>query len=205
VCQYTSRPLESTNIGPTPGGKSIRQKTLGMPIGILRNMGSNTGWLFWMVFLSLMHILAFPYQQIASICDEKCQRAAEPLSEEPIANRLERLEVEISKLTKLLKEATQKQEESPTAADRINSLETELAETKKVLQDLMSFFVRFWFIVVLISLFCCLDCLTKLNVLWWYLLDLILQTLTSVLLKQEELSDLLEQMKEYKWVRRLHC
>jgi hypothetical protein len=35
------------------------------------------------------------------------------------------------------------------------------------------------------------------------LLDLILQTLTSVLLKQEELSDLLEQMKEYKWVVRL--
>ncbi|CAM6036156.1 unnamed protein product [Sphagnum compactum] len=161
ACQYTIRPLESTNIGPTPGGKSIRQKTLGMPTGILRNMGSNTGWLFWMVFLSLMHILAFPYQQIASICDEKCQRAAEPLSEEPIENRLERLEVEISKLTKRLKEATQKPEESPTAADRINSLETELAETKK--------------------------------------------TLRSVLLKQEELSNLLEQMKEYKWVRRLHC
>ncbi len=157
-----------------------------------------------MVFLSLMHILAFPYQQIASICDEKCQRAAEPLPEEPIENRLERLEVEISKLTKLLKEATQKQqEESPTAADRINSLETELAETKKVLQDLISFFVRFWFIVLPISLVCCLDCLTKLNVLWWYLLDLILQTLRSVSLKQEELSNLLEQMKEYKWVVRL--
>ncbi|KAH8947023.1 hypothetical protein BDL97_11G018000 [Sphagnum fallax] len=161
VCQYTIRPPESTNIGPTPGGKSSRQKTLGMPIGILRNMVSNTGWLFWMVFLSLMHVLAFPYQQIASICDEKCQRAAEPLPEEPIENRLERLEVEISKLTKLLKEATQKQEESPTTADRINSLETELAETKK--------------------------------------------TLRSVSLKQEELSNLLEQMKEYKWVRRLHC
>ncbi|CAK9196092.1 unnamed protein product [Sphagnum troendelagicum] len=161
VCQYTIRPPESTNIGPTPGGKSSRQKTLGMPIGILRNMVSNTGWLFWMVFLSLMHVLAFPYQQIASICDEKCQRAAEPLPEEPIENRLERLEVEISKLTKLLKEATQKQEESPTTADRINSLETELAETKK--------------------------------------------TLRSVSLKQEQLSNLLEQMKEYKWVRRLHC
>ncbi len=173
-----------------------------MPIGILRNMGSNTGWLFWMVFLSLMHILAFPYQQIASICDEKCQRAAEPLPEEPIENRLERLEVEMNKLTKLLKEATQTQEESPTAADRINSLETELAETKKVLQDLISFFVRFWFIVVPISLFCCLECPSKLNVLWWYLLDLILQTLRSVLLKQEELSNLLEQMKAYKWVVR---
>jgi hypothetical protein len=148
VCQYAIKTLESTNIVPTPGGRSIHQKTLGMPSGILRKMGSNTGWLFWMVFLSLMHILAFPYQQIASICDEKCQRAAEPLPEEPIENRLERLEVEISKLTKLLKEATQKQEESPTAADRINSLETELAETKKVLQHLMSFFVRFWFIVV---------------------------------------------------------
>ncbi|KAH8947021.1 hypothetical protein BDL97_11G018000 [Sphagnum fallax] len=135
VCQYTIRPPESTNIGPTPGGKSSRQKTLGMPIGILRNMVSNTGWLFWMVFLSLMHVLAFPYQQIASICDEKCQRAAEPLPEEPIENRLERLEVEISKLTKLLKEATQKQEESPTTADRINSLETELAETKKTLRS----------------------------------------------------------------------
>ncbi|CAK9860283.1 unnamed protein product [Sphagnum jensenii] len=111
ACQYTIRPPETTNIGPTPGGKSSHQ--------------------------------------------------TEPLPEEPIENRLERLEVEISKLTKLLKEATQKQEESPTTADRINSLETELADTKK--------------------------------------------TLRSVSLKQEELSNLLEQMKEYKWVRRLHC
>jgi hypothetical protein len=40
----------------------------------------------------------------------------------------------------------------------------------------------------------------KCNILWWYLFDLILQTLRTVLSKQEELHNVLEQMKEYTWV-----
>ncbi len=40
----------------------------------------------------------------------------------------------------------------------------------------------------------------KCNILWWYSFNLILQTLRTVLSKQEELYNVLEQMKEYTWV-----
>ncbi|CAM6046806.1 unnamed protein product [Sphagnum compactum] len=108
---------------------------------------------------NIMRMYVFPYRQIASIFGGgTSQRGAEPSAQEPFENRLERLEMEINKLTGPLQEETERQELS-MAADRIKSLETELAETKK--------------------------------------------TLRTVLSKQEELYNVLEQMKEFTWVKKL--
>lgn len=139
------------------------------------DMSSNTKWIIWTGVRYVLKILMFPYRLFAllyrGIFGDAMPGAsffAHPPAQqsvhiEPIHNRLERLEVDVNRLSRLSEEITPREESSDAAAERIRLLEAELAETKKVSTQKLLFLTKFeqitlnsLFLCIIRVHFCCL-------------------------------------------------
>ncbi|KAH9553297.1 hypothetical protein CY35_08G000600 [Sphagnum magellanicum] len=106
----------------------------------VRSWEKYIGLYLWQMVLFLMEIIKLPHQLVAgnwTLKGGKDTEAAEPakVQKEPIFTRVERLEVQLDKLASSKNLDTKLVD---PAVDRVNSLEAELAETKKTVSALLS-------------------------------------------------------------------